>query len=261
MIRRIKDIYIDNIVYIDSQDGAIHRFGTGFLLGIPIKEDKKKYRVFIVTCKHLLENKHITVTVNTKDGLDKRIKTSIGEWITDPVKDIAIFYLRYDPEIKDHFIKYDFDAFHDDMIERLGIGIGDTAYVIGRHTGQQGVFKDKPICIEGIISSIPDEPLFNKFLNHSNHGYILQLDVKEGFSGSPVFVQYQGRYEKHESMISGPWDGDRLIGIVWGGLNEKLPVEDNANNKVPHLQVPIPSRLAGVEPIESIINLINQNTK
>ncbi|NMC59377.1 MAG: trypsin-like peptidase domain-containing protein [Candidatus Methanofastidiosa archaeon] len=259
-MRRVKKHYVDSIVYLNSQKAINKNIvtiqGTGFMLGIPDKNQSNNYSVFVVTCKHLLGDEKVEVIVNTRDGLNKVIITELPDWKTDPVKDLAIYPLAYDEDLKNLFIRLDFDAFHGDMIDRLNIGTGDEAYVLGRFINLEGDYKNQPICRSGIIAISTDEPIYNSYLEHGNPGYLLDLNIKKGFSGSPVFVQYENRIESSGSQKSDSWSGDRLIGIVWGGIDEEFPIKDHNNKDLPGAKVSILAGLIGVEPIKSIIDLI-----
>jgi len=256
---RIKQHYYDCIVYIDSKNGdGKDVAGTGFMLGFPVKDQENQFKVFIVTCRHVLKDRDIDIRINTRDGFSETKDTQKTDWKIDSVEDLAVCFLPSNDNYTNIFVRSTYDAFHGDMKERLDIGLGDEAYMLGRFVTLEGEYRNTPVCRFGNIAMMPGEPIPNKYFGHENPGYLVDMGIKEGFSGSPVFIQYRGRTERSGSQSSGPWGGDRLLGMAWGAMEYKKKVQDHTGKEMDAAMVPFQEGLVCVTPAVKIFDFIKK---
>lgn len=205
--------------------------GTGFFVGVPIKD---KIAVYLVTARHVLErspdNYHekIYLRLNKKDGTaefeevilkDIKIHTH-----SDKSIDIAIFFCGPSQE------EYDFTYLEEalfatnEVIENRAIAEGDEVFFEGLFSKYSGRQKNEPILRFGKVSLMTNEKIEvddgqrPKYLAHL---YLFECQSLGGFSGAPVFyVLSPFRYNHFDKIKSPKAQIVYLAGIMKGHYNQ-----------------------------------------
>jgi hypothetical protein len=262
---RIPDAFLKSIAFIYYTEMGAHNQedegGTGFFYGVEIKPDA--YSLYLVTNRHIVTSdtgtRPIYLQINTKDGESKTVTIEIEDedWLFHPDgSDIAVHHLNIDPEIFDiGFIRKGIDIITLDMINRFNFGPGDEVYMIGRFVGMDKRNRVMPIVRYGHISSMPVD-IIHPISHLKEESFIVDMHSRSGFSGSPVFIQFSNRIERHGSVMSGFWSGDNLLGINWGTREDKLIVMDDENFER-KMSVKIPTNIIYVAPVWKIDEVID----
>ncbi len=241
---RISDRYLNSVVYLYGSSSSAQQGkwegGTGFLFGTPVPGSETQYTVYVITCRHVLRDQENCIRINTEGKSHKIITTKREDWLEHPTEDVAAYGLSPDPQFQAGFIRANGDVVNQDLLQRFDIGPGDDAFVIGRFISHAGVEQNTPTVRFGNIAMMPLEPIYNTGINCSNLSYLVDMRIKAGFSGSPVFVQYRNRFERGEGPSSGPWDAELLLGIAWGEYTASEQIEISPLHTQLPLQVPIP---------------------
>ncbi len=190
----------------DSKDEYIP-IGTGFLIDYKTKN-------FLVTCKHVVNNKEedLFACFNLKNGQIARRsileikKQHKVEWIFHRTEDVAMIVFAIDP-INDELRKLPKELFENfNELE-----VGDDIFFLGYPMGLRALKSASPIVRAGIIS-----------LKESDDTLLIDGTVFPGNSGSPVFLKPSFFNIKQRSL--GTIREAKLIGMI----NSYLPYSDIA---------------------------------
>lgn len=261
---RIGSRILNSVTFLYSSEVDARRNnpsgGTGFLYGIPVADNSSDYSVFIVTCRHVLQGEDVFVRLNTRSGGHKTLSIPAHDWQTDPTEDIKIAPIAFDPEYQTTFVRSDLDYADDQLISRMNIGPGDDVFVIGRFISHGGRARNNPVVRFGCISMMPNEPVHNEAIGLETLCYLVDLRIRAGFSGSPVFVQYSNRVSVEGSQKSEPWSGERLLGICWGEFITREQIREVPNDTVlSSHDVQIPEGMTCVAPASRIHSLVRDS--
>jgi len=201
-----------------EEDGQIRPNGTGFFVGVKNEEDPNVYNVYLVTAKHVLQNKQgtyfpsIVIRLNKTDDTSQLIKIEFDKKIKifthdDEDVDIALFNYLPDPKI------FDFKFIQDDLIstneivQRHEIAEGDEVFFAGLFTSHLGQKRNQPIVRFGKVALISDEKIEWKEKNKPPKFldlYLLECQSFGGNSGAPVFFQLNPLRKPGQLSLGGP---------------------------------------------------------
>ena len=261
---RINDRFLNCVLYLyPSKDAAMQggpQGGTGFLYGIPVNKEANRYHVIVVTCRHLLTMKEVYLRINSSDGEYKIFKTISHDWTIDPTEDLAICALDLDETLRIGYVRQFHDTVTKDSHAGMDIGPGDDVFIIGKFSKHSGLQQNTPVVRFGNLAMMPFEPIYNESIGLETYCYLVDLRIQEGFSGSPVFVQYQFRFSKGKGnmLASGPWSGEHLLGISWGGFTTRESINYENSASLPGYGVRIHDGMACVIPVERIDSLVTK---
>lgn len=141
----------------------------------------------------------------------------------------------------------------DEIIKEHGIGIGDELTAVGLFTLRHGSTRNLPIVRQGIIASMPDEPLIDKDSGLPFHAYFAELRSIGGLSGSPVFVFLDpGRVHDNKFMkVRRAF----LLGLVRG--HWRYETTDAALDYAVDELKEVNAGIANVTPIQEVLKIIN----
>jgi trypsin-like peptidase len=266
---RIRDEFLDCVLYLypshkDADEGA-RIGGTGFIVAIPTEGLHQNFWLpYVVTNKHVIEDGNTIVRLTTRDGRKEIIETDERDWIFhSDGDDLAIYLISFNPEIVrfNHIPSKDFLSERDS--NRLGVGIGDDVFVVGRFINHEGKQKNTPSARFGCIAQMPNEPI--KVGGFDQDCFLVEARSIGGYSGSPVFWHVLpfagGAYRPRGNMQIGPL----LLGVELGYIWDWTPVCDAArrptNPATPDAQqVQVNSGMMIVVPAWKLTELINQPT-
>jgi hypothetical protein len=195
---RISQEWFDSIVYFypDSPraEAGEQMGGTGFLLGWPMPNGYGA-TAWVVTNKHIIEQAHWTVRINTKGGGFACIDTDDREWICCPNSDLAVRPIKLCPDVHQFTYLLREWLLTKEWYEALDIGPGDECITIGRFVGHGGRSLNLPAARFGQISQSPKEPVFVD--NKPQECFLVESRSIGGTSGSPVYVKLDpGSYRR-----------------------------------------------------------------
>ncbi|WP_171611650.1 trypsin-like peptidase domain-containing protein [Roseicella sp. DB1501] len=209
---RIPRKILEAVIYLFPDEESAKRGspngGTGFLVGMPVKDLSGQYFVYAVTNWHVaLGEGCSTIRINKHDGGTEIFSFEPDEWIGSKKYDIAIIPLEnLDEKIhKVSVIPTTMFATRD-VVSDCGISLGDDVYMIGRFIDHDGTKINVPSARFGNISIMPT------FLPQGMHfgpaeTYCIDLHSRTGYSGSPVFM-----YRTFTSDLEGdPIEKQRFI--------------------------------------------------
>jgi S1-C subfamily serine protease len=259
----IPPFFFDCTVAIGVYDSS-HEFqgiASGFLYGdfVEKKEDKSVYKVFLVTNRHVLENrKEVVVRFNpVKSDEDARDYNLVLEengkplWLVHPNKDVDIAAIRVnytllmEQKIQAAFFYSDKHVADIQKMNELGLMEGDGVYVLGFPLGIVGKKRNVVIARSGSVARIRDT-LAEKGLE-----FLVDAFVFPGNSGGPVvsraeITAVQGTKSQNASF---------LIGIVGSYLSYRDVAISRQTGK-PRVIFEENSGLSRVHPVDFIIETI-----
>lgn len=201
---------------------------TSFLIGFVAQKSEKpeeqRYRLFLVTNKHVFEGREsVQLRFNTAEGKTTTFKQDLFfpnkeiRWLAHENSDIDLALLNVNPQILQSngvqpiFIAEEFFAYFKDFNE-IGISAGDDVYVIGFPMGIAGEEQNYPCVKAGLISRIDKEVVNMK------KQFIIDSSIFPGNSGGPVVLK--------PTSIS--LEGTKAVGksFLIGVISSYLPYED-----------------------------------
>jgi len=256
--------FLDTVVAIGVGDDPAERdwIGTGFLYGALDKksdEKEKRYVVFLVTNKHVLDGRtKIWIKFNAVSGsgsqdFDAKLLAKNGRelWIRHPNDAVdlgAIFinarFLR-SKNMRFAFVRDDEHTYTIAQLKSEGVTEGDGVYVLGYPMRLVDCRWQSAICRLGCIARIQD------VITTGIGDLLIDASVFPGNSGGPVVLQVGS------AAIEGTKNIDRaqLIGVV----QNYLPYRDVAYSKqtgLPRVVFDENSGLASVIPVDRIDELM-----
>jgi hypothetical protein len=265
---RIREEFLECVVYLypsiaSAQQGA-GVGGTGFMVCVPSAVLPELSYIYIITNRHVIENRATVVRINTQSGMNDVIDLNRTHWYYDPNgNDLAIS--NFSLNMNAHKIKAvrSGDFISHSIMSQFGIGPGDDAFMVGRFIHQDGRQKNSPTVRFGSIAMMPGEPLYHSMLpSRQQESFLVEVRSISGYSGSPVFVHippFATRAHTPDiySQAFGPW----LLGINWGNVSNSEPVRDKDGNETKgnyqDWHVNSPTGMAAVIPAWHLTNLLN----
>lgn len=193
-------------IFIKNTKGEIVPNGTGFFVGVKDTNDTNRSYVYLVTAKHVLQNKDknyhpsIYIRLNTKKDGSKLIELQIN------TKDKKIIYTHEEPEVDIAVIPYlpkqeifDFKILPEEFLttkelfEKNQIQEGDEIFFTGLFTGHFGRHRNYPIVRFGRVAMLAEEKV--EWEGEMMDLYLVETQSFGGNSGSPVFF-YLGSTRK-----------------------------------------------------------------
>lgn len=253
-----------------AKSGKLSVGGSGFLVGVPLKENTSYIQFYAVTNRHVIEKiPNPVLRLNTYAGKFECLKTNRLRWKNhdgaDSPDDLAVCPIEIDP--KDHdFIPIIVDGFIDQEIKAKWLYPGDEVFMIGRFFSQEGTDRNTPSVRFGNISMLPVEPMKNRWGNDQD-AYLVEHRSLPGYSGSPVFVYIDPSkprppewhtpvHARYRPEFHGPW----LLGIDFCHINDFEPVRQDDEKKTiadPKQWVKSHTGMAGVIPAWKVLELLN----
>lgn len=258
---RVSQKWFDSIIYfytdIAGAETGEQSGGTGFLLGWPLP-NSTNVTLWAVTNKHIIEQSHWTMRVNTKDGGFACIDTDDREWICCGHSDLAVRPLMLSLDVHQFtFLTSDW-LFTKDWFEALDIGPGDECITIGRFVGHGGRKSNLPAARFGQISQSPHEPVIVG--GKPQECFLVESRSIGGTSGSPVYIHLDSRnYRPNVGLKPSP-DGSILgkghfptepwlLGICFAMIRAWQPVCDSSHREMQNgWQVETNTGMMGVVP-------------
>lgn len=255
--------FLDNVIAIGEKtaDGKTAWIASGFLYAYKIPETDDKYSIFVVTCKHVFQNKKSIVIRLNKDNKEDSQEFEIGLldqngnniWLAhhDLKIDCAILLLNAQT-LKEYGISI--SAFRSDQNSAnrnkmcdLGIVEGDSIFVLGFPLGIVDPKRNLAIVRGGIISRVRD------MYSRNSNNFIIDASIFPGNSGGPVVTKPEVFSVKSTKSVNQSF----LIGII----SSYIPYQDIAfsqQTKRPLLVLQENSGLAKVIPIDYVEEIIIQ---
>lgn len=264
----IPPFFLDCVVTIGIvNQGQNNWIGTGFIVGRPlinrllIKNDEKKvYHTFLVTNKHVLENKkNIILRFNSLEKnppIDYPINLYQSDqwiWVGHPNKevDVAAFYINPQTLQNDSaqfsYFRMDEHVMSVADMKNNGVSEGDGLFVLGFPMGIVTPQKIYAIARTGAIARIRD------VIEGQQSPYLIDASVFPGNSGGPVVIRPEAMSIQGTKSINKA----ALIGIV----KSYVPFKDVAISQQtgnPRVIFEENSGLALVETVDNIEVTINK---
>lgn len=217
--------HLDSLVAVgqikkDNQREYFECSATSFLVGLDTEEatesGEKLYRLFLVTNKHVFNNKdRVVLRFNTQEGevvqINQSLKFEDGEprWLSheDPQVDLALLSVNaqklIDNAIKPTFIPEDIFVDYS-RFEEVGIAPGDDVFVLGFPMGVAGTTQNYACVKAGIVSRSDSE------IERENKAFIIDSSIFPGNSGGPVIIKPSAISLKGTKAVKSNY----LIGVV-----------------------------------------------
>jgi len=246
-----------------ESDSELRIVGTGFFLAVPWTDNVEDgYGNYVVTARHLIEavqekssTGEVALRCNRKGGGTSISRNHVSEWIMHPSPSVDIAILPVNVNDNDHTsIKLEAILTAKEISE-YGIGPGENLIFPGLFVHHKGDAANIPILRQGSIAAMPIEKV-----QTSRYGaieaYLVEARSIGGFSGSPVFVHFEG---PRALRIGGSaWNHLRLIGLIHGhydGDVEPDTIEDLI--RIPGRNPSINMGIAISVPAEKIFEVVN----
>jgi len=256
--------FLDNVIAIGekSADEKTTWIASGFLYGYKSPQTNDKYLIFLVTCKHVFQNKKSIVIRLNKDNHEDSQEFEIGLmdqngkkiWLAhhDLEIDCAVLHLNAQ-KLKELGIlitafQSDQNSANRNKMRDLGIVEGDSIFVLGFPMGIVDPKRNLAIVRGGIISRIRD------LYSRNSNNFIIDASIFPGNSGGPVVTKPEVFSIESTKSVNQSF----LIGII----SSYIPYQDIAfsgQTKKPLLVLQENSGLAQVIPIDFVEEIIMQN--
>jgi hypothetical protein len=222
-------------IFVKNENGQYVPNGTGFFVGVKTKQDPNLSYNYLVTAKHVLQDKNgnfyssIGIRSNTHDGSSKLSEISMSEVIilthSDKDVDIALFHCTPNVEVFDYLSIPEEIITTKNSIKTLEIEEGDEVFFAGLFTSHIGQKRNQPILRFGKVALMSDEKIEwkvddnpSKFLDL----YLLECQSFGGNSGSPVFFYLNSLRKPEKLQIGSP--EIYLAGVMTGSFLNPNPV-------------------------------------
>jgi len=258
----IPPFFLDCVVSIGvAKQGQKNWIGTGFIVGRPFEDvnGKKLYHTFLVTNKHVLENKRNIIlrfnSLENSPALDYPIDLypdgqSIWVGHTSPSVDIAAFYINPETLKNDaaqfQFFRMDEHTMSVTDMKSCGVSEGDGIFVLGFPMGIVAPQQNYVIARTGAIARIRD------VIEGQQAPYLIDATIFPGNSGGPVVIRPEAIAIHGTETIKRA----ALIGIV----KSYVPYKDVAISQQtgkPRVIFEENSGLALVETVDNIVSTVN----
>jgi S1-C subfamily serine protease len=265
----IPPFFLDCVVAIGSRksDSTINWEGTGFLIGKFVKEGENKqklYRVYLVTNKHVFQNKKaMVVRFNPQSNepaqdFDTPLINQVGNiiWTGHPNDNVDVAVIPINVNLlKEQKMRYNYFMSDDHILtaaqmSEKGITEGDFIYVLGFPMGIVDPERQYVIARSGSIARIKD------VLDKHRIEFIIDAFVFPGNSGGPVVSKPEAFGIEGTKTVGNAY----LIGIV----KEYITYSDVAvslQTKKPRIVFEENSGLTAVIPTDYILEAIETAEK
>lgn len=231
---------LEAVVLFESKKGR--KFtgnATGFLIGFK-HGNKGNYHTFILTNKHVFNNKHeLYVSFDSNGVKRKRARLELikinGQktWFEHRFKEVDLALLPISMQViqqifgsSNKWIPEDSFLYMKDF-ENKGIYPGDELYFVGFPLGLSGKLKNSPIIRSGIVSRIDKEII------RDTKSLLLDGQNFPGNSGGPVFTKPELMSLNGTLSIK----ANLLIGVIKGYLPHTNHFIDPSSGRISALSV------------------------
>lgn len=270
---RIPDNLRDCTCFLCVKDRAGNTIpiGTAFSLSYPFTSMTTPQ--YLVTAKHC-----VTKALDRYGALYARVNTLEGsaglielgrDWVYSPDEGVEVAVMPWELDRK-KYVQGSIDArssaegANQDANE---IGIGNELIVIGLFSFRHGAKRNIPIVRQGIISSMPEEPLIDKNTGLPYHASLAELQSIGGLSGSPVFVHVpvlqflanlQNSSQRDRMRKQYPAGFLYLFGVVRGHFDGE---QDWARDDVAREPLSVNTGIATITPINEVLAIVSKDKK
>lgn len=191
-------------------------FLVGFLVNNSDDPEKRLYRTFLITNRHVFDKREkVWLRFNTDDEKIKIFEQDLyfsngdSQWLAHPDPEVDLALLNVSPDILKQnniqpvFISEEMFGYSSNF-EEIGIAVGDDAYVIGFPMGISGEEQNYPCVKAGLISRIDNEIIKAK------KAFIVDSSIFPGNSGGPVILRPTITHLSDTKIVSQPY----LLGVV-----------------------------------------------
>ncbi len=200
------------------------RGGSGFFVGVPIESSPERFRVYPVTCRHIIEQGFCTARVNLRAGGTKVVLSDQDRWYCSPNNDVAVGKIPLLDEYQIKVVPIDLFATRE-WIEKERIGVGDGVYVVGRLLDNEYEEQNTPVARFGRLARTGTVMHPNPCLKKAVETFFCEVKSVGGFSGSPVFVEISALDDRNGNVhLDARRKGPRLLGVDWGHTKRREPV-------------------------------------
>lgn len=244
-LKQIKECI--TFIFIKNDKGEIIPNGTGFFVGVKNEEKPENWNVYLVTAKHVLQDKEnkyfpsIFIRLNKKEGGSEVFEIPLEKVYSHVEADVDIALFPCLPNQE----KFEFKFLPDEMvgsnelIAKHQVTEGDEVFFTGLFTSHIGQVKNQPIIRFGKIALLSDEKVEWKIKGTDPKKldlYLLECQSYGGNSGSPVFFQVNQMYRTPGQInLAGPVI--ILGGVMTGSFMSGTEVQQvDAQNKLYSLQ-------------------------
>jgi S1-C subfamily serine protease len=260
----IPPFFLDCVVAIGSrnQDSTISWEGTGFLVGKFIKQaedGQKEYRIYLVTNKHVFENKKsMVVRFNPQSGdpsrdFDASLVNQNGDIVwtghTSDNIDVAVIPINVklleEQKMKYNYFRADENILNTSQISEKGITEGDFVYILGFPMGIVDPDRQYVIARSGSLARIRD------VLDKHSSEIIVDAFVFPGNSGGPVVSKPEMISIQGTKSVTSAY----LIGMVKGYIPYK-DIAVSLQTKRPRIVFEENSGLSSVIPADYILETL-----
>ncbi|NMC80335.1 MAG: trypsin-like peptidase domain-containing protein [Chloroflexi bacterium] len=260
----IPPFFLDCVVAIgfDTPKKTIQYSATGFLYGkfISIEGEHRKYRIFLVTNKHVFEDSQIAWLRFNPEGNEpaKEFQLSLVDgnmkriWLAHPNPDIDLAIIGINVRIlKEQNIHFSFFKSDEHIISRaqaleLGVSEGDGIFVLGFPMGIIGEKRNFVIVRQGCIARIGDT------LSGNSNEFLIDTSIFPGNSGGPVVSRPEIVSIQGTNVLSKAY----LLGVVAGYVPYR-DVAVSAQTQQTRIIFEENSGLATVVPIDFLVEIVD----
>ena len=214
-----------------SAKAGVKAGGTGFIVGVPLKDFPDLMTTHAVTNYHVaVSNKDgpscPTVRINSRVGEPAIFDFDPSEWVFAPGgPDVAISPpLGLDQHLHDYMVFDPRGWFLTPQEEKDDeIGPGEDVFMIGRFVDYDGIDTNEPAARFGHISMM--DARIEQSTGYRGRSIVLDMHSRSGFSGSPVIVyRTLGSHfleHKPNSLLMGAGHYIKMLGMHYAQFPEE----------------------------------------
>jgi S1-C subfamily serine protease len=259
--------YLDAVAAIGLNPDPSQRtwIGTGFIVGVELKEDiskpleQKQYNLWLITNKHVFGNfKEVYIKFNSATQPNSKdfpipllSRNGKAQWVGHSNPNVDVAAIKLNPAFMSaEGLNFRFFRMHDQSMKKnemknLGFTEGDRLFVLGFPMGLVSPDRQYVICRMGCVARIRD------FLEDKTTDYIIDAPVFPGNSGGPVISCPSALAIQGTNAIL----KSDLIGIVKAYIPYKdVAISQQTHN--PRIIFEENSGLTAVESVDSIMETI-----
>lgn len=214
---------LNALVLIENKNGRkIEPIATGFLIGFLVSKnanpEKKSYRIFLLTNRHVFLNKEkVWLRFNRKNNTGTArfelplLENNITKWLTHKNLKVDLAMLTLSPDfLNQNNIEWAFfneeTIAHTRNFKSIGIELGDELFVFGFPMGLSGTLQNYPVIRSGLLSRVDKEII------KEQKAFLIDSSVFPGNSGGPVLLKPEIASIQGTSAVSSIY----LLGVVSG---------------------------------------------